>query len=278
MMLFPVLEPLKKVLILVVPYDSGQRAQRMGAGPQHWLTAGLADQLKRDQVRVTVETIESPLNFPLEVGTMLALNQQIAIRIRQVSADLTIILSGNCSSTIGAVAGQPEDLGVIWFDAHGDFNTPDTTVTGFFDGMGLAALMGYGWNAVMHQIPGFRPVRQVIHIGGRDFDPEERERMIAAGVQLIDQRVSGAVLESFKRVHVHLDLDVLDQPVNPFFTEGGLRVDQVRANLTEIATHTTISSLCVSAYDPRHDEEGRVLQAGLTLMNDLIDRLMLSGG
>lgn len=144
--------------------------------------------------------------------------------------------------------------------------------------MGLAALMGYGWDRVMRQISGFRPVREVIHVGGRDFDPEERDRMIAAGIRMIDQGAIGAALGELKRVHVHLDLDVLDQPANLFFTEGGLSMEQVQANLAEVAAQTTISSLCVSAYDPRIDADGRVLEAGLTLISDLVKRVTRPGG
>jgi arginase len=68
------------------------------------------------------------------------------------------VLSGNCNTAaIGAIAGAgPEDLGIVWFDAHGEFNTPETTTTGFIDGMGLAIAVGAAGGRWQRACPGSR--------------------------------------------------------------------------------------------------------------------------
>ena len=81
-----------------------------------------------------------------EVGASMEVVAALRDAVREIVAagDFPLVLGGVCSSSLGVLAGlgSPPDLGVVWFDAHGDFNTPETTPTGFFDGMPLAMLTG----------------------------------------------------------------------------------------------------------------------------------------
>jgi arginase family enzyme len=79
-----------------------------------------------------------------------------------------LVLAGNCNTAVGTLSGaDPEGLGVVWFDAHGDFNTPETTTTGFIDGMGLAIAVGHCWKAMARGVSGFSPVlEENVVIGG----------------------------------------------------------------------------------------------------------------
>jgi arginase len=95
---------------------------------------------------------------------------------------------------------------VVWFDAHGDFNTPETTLSGFFDGMGLAMAAGYCWKPLLETIPGFRAVSEanIVHIGGRDLDRAEEELMRQSELELIPpadniQEVVGAGLDRLNK-------------------------------------------------------------------------------
>src|SRR5207253_2124442 len=80
-------------------------------------------------------------------------------------------------------AGLGADVGVAWLDAHGDFHTPETTTSGFVDGMALAVAAGQCWRALAAAVPGFEPVLagRVVHVGGRDFDPGKRDRLAGWG-------------------------------------------------------------------------------------------------
>src|SRR5687768_13373447 len=125
--------------LIRVPYDSGQRALRMGAGPDA-LAPSFVDALRAEGHEVTGETVEAPPGFATEVATAFALARALSERVRAARAEgrRPLVLAGNCMSSLGTVAGlrdEDDDLGVVWFDAHGDLETPETTTSGFADGM-----------------------------------------------------------------------------------------------------------------------------------------------
>src|SRR5688572_19792128 len=170
-----------RIRILQVPYDSGQRALRMGRGPLHLVERGLADRLQDAGHETEVELIETGETFPSEIKVTFDLQRRLADRVRATIATgaMPIILGGNCNYTVGAMAGiDPLHTGLIWFDAHGEFNTPETTVGGFLDGMGLALGTGRCWRQIAATIPGFRPspdIHLVLIVGGCLHGEEPRD-------------------------------------------------------------------------------------------------------
>src|SRR5215208_4203564 len=149
------------VQILQVPYDSAHRDLRMGSGPLHFTRNGLGQLLKGYGHDVYLDSIESDSSFQAEIKTAFELCRLLAQRVRLActSNRFPMVLSGNCNSCLGTIAGVgAEGLGIIWFDGHGDFNTPETTISGFLDGMGLATAVGLCWKALASSIQGFNPV------------------------------------------------------------------------------------------------------------------------
>jgi hypothetical protein len=95
-----------------------------------------------------------------------------------------LILSGNCNAGLGAIAGiDAAKAAIVWLDAHPDFHTPETSASGFLDGMGLAIATGACWGTLAGSIPGFLPVeeRNTVLVGARDIDPGEQERLGSPG-------------------------------------------------------------------------------------------------
>ena len=149
-----------KIQFLLVPYDSGRREWRMGRGPSYLLRHGVGSSLRALGHEVDAEYVEpGGLDGPnppasAEIATSFSLYRQVAVRARAARANgaLPIVLGGNCGVTLGAIAAATMsgrgDLGVLWLDAHADFNTPETTVSGFLDGMGLAVLTGRCWRSL----------------------------------------------------------------------------------------------------------------------------------
>ena len=93
-------------------------------------------------------SVHSAAAFQAENETAFELMGAIAAEVARATADgeLPIVLAGNCTSSVGTVAGLGSArVGVVWFDSHGDFNTPETTTTGFLDGMAVAILTGHCW-------------------------------------------------------------------------------------------------------------------------------------
>jgi arginase len=284
------------VAIFAVPYDSGHRALRMGAGPQHFLSNGMENALAATGHAVSSEILEARSSFLTEITTTFELLGEVERRVRGAagSGDLPLVLSGNCIATVGVVAGlagawQQEELGVVWFDGHADFNTPETTTSASLDGMGLATAVGHCWVQIASTIPGFRPVREdsVVLVGARGADSPEKERLRDSSVSVVEERriqeassaeALGAALDTVRarvgRVHVHLDLDVLDPdvvgPANEFAPEGGLTAEEVEGSIRVIRERLEVTSATVASYDPSFDRKGRVLEAGIAFARNLV--------
>ncbi|HUR81020.1 MAG TPA: arginase family protein, partial [Thermoanaerobaculia bacterium] len=175
-------------------------------------------------------------------------------------------LSGHCGAAIGAMAGLDADA-IVWFDAHGDYNTPETTDSGFLDGMCLAVATGRCWTTLAATIPAFTPLdpRRVVHVGARDFSPGEREALVRDGVR-IGPSFDG--LEA-KRMLIHVDLDVIDARygrANQYACEGGLSPDEVLSVIGEARTRFEIVGLVLASYDPSCDDDGRIAEAAVRIV------------
>jgi arginase family enzyme len=163
-------------------------------------------------------------------------------------AELPVLTASDCSiciATLPTVAARIPGLRILWIDAHGDFNSPATTPSGFLGGMCLAAACGRwdaGWAETIDPAT-------VHFLGVRELDPGEREDVEAAGVQ------TGVPEEG--PVYVHLDVDGLDPSVMPvqFPVPGGLGLDDVRDALAALADAGRLVGIEVTALeDPAHAE------------------------
>jgi len=273
------------IRIIAVPYDSGHPGLRMGAGPEHLLDNGLGEGLRSGGRGLSVTTVRHERELASEVATAFELHGLISGQVRRALAEdgFPLVLSGNCNTAaIGTLAGAgSEGLGVVWFDAHGEFNTPETTTSGFIDGMGLAIAVGHCWKAMAEGVPGFSvvPEENVVMVGVRDVDLAERGRLDASGVAVVDAdrlqkqglRVLAAALDDLKtrvgRVYVHLDLDVLDAgkvgKANEFATEGGLDTEEFEAALGMVRERFEVAAAGIASYDPAFDTDGRVLHTAI---------------
>ena len=283
-----------KIQVILVPYDSGQRSIRMGSGPEHFINNGLVQDLEADGHQVSVETIEAQSEFRAEVQTQFQLYRSLAKQVNEAKKNgrFPLVLSGNCGATVGAIAGSgAERLGVIWFDAHGEFNTPETTTSGFLDGMGLAVATGLCWKRLAASIPSFRPLpaEHILLVGGRDFDEGERESLERAGASVVDaativgigvrDALHSKIIDLKNRIeeiHLHIDLDALnpkEAPANGFVTENsGLRVAEMVEAIRFIKEHLKLTSATIASFDPTYDSEKKTLQAGVKLIRQLIGR------
>lgn len=281
------------VQILLLPYDSGHRSLRAGRGPEYFLDNGLTEILQSRGHGVSVETIESQREFRAEVGTQFELYGYLAERVAEArkNSKFPLILSGNCGATVGALAGAgTKPLGVIWFDAHGEFNTPETTTSGFLDGMGLAVATGLCWKNLAASIPNFHPIpaQRILLVGGRDFDAGERERLEQAGVMVVDwaaieqtgienalQAPLSKLFTAVEEIHLHIDLDALnpkEAPANSFVTEEvGLSVEQLREAIALIKERSKIASTTIASFDPAYDPQGKTLRAAIDFVKQIVD-------
>lgn len=246
--------------VLSVPYDSGHLRARMGAGPDRLLASGLRQRLQKSGRRVELRSVARQLS-----GLVRGARQRVA---------WPLILPGNCgTAAIGAIAGigDPE-IGMVWFDAHADFNTPETTASGFLDGMALAIATGCCWRSLAASIPGFRPVpqQQVVLVGARDLDPAEAKLLSQSAVTLVSDFGGGFIsaLDSLtaraREVYLHIDLDVIDPSngrANSYASPGGLELSEVLRAIDAISDRFTINAAALTSYDPAEDLEGGIAEA-----------------
>jgi arginase len=274
------------VRLIDVPYDSGHWGVRMGRGPGALLAAGAAERLRAAGHPVEQERVQLPARFPTELATGFEVARGISRAVRSAAwhSRFPLVLMGNCLGSLGVVAGLGAgDTGVVWLDAHADFNTPESSRSGFLDGMALATLTGRCWAGLAEQLPGHRPVDagKVLLLGARDLDPLEAPMLEEAGVE----RLAVAELEEglpaaldrlaarVDRVYLHLDLDVLDPTVgraNAFAAADGLGVEGLLAALRVIRGRVRVAAAGVSAYDPEQDPTGAVRAAALRALPELL--------
>jgi len=264
-----------EVELLLVPYDSARRGQQMGSGPEHLLNTGLAAELERAGHTVHCRTIEAPDEGRAEIHTAFELMVGLAdaIRAARAAGRFPLVLAGNCNTAVGTVSGLGVDVApaVLWFDAHADFNTPETTTSGFLDGMGLAMLTGACWRELTGSVPGFRavPEHSICLLGARDLDALEAERVAHSSLRVLNPEALPQTLndtladlgKSARAAYVHVDLDVLDSTegrANKYAVPGGLSAATLMASVTAIGRYLCIHAAALTAYDPSYDVDGRV--------------------
>ena len=271
-----------KVDLIVVPFDSGIRDVRMGRGPQHLLDIGIVEALERSNAQVRVRTVEPASDtFGAEIKISFEIQQIVSRCVSDaVEIDaLPVVLSGNCNTAVGTVAGLTAASGtppmVCWLDAHGDFNTPETTTSGFLDGMAVAMVAGRCWNGMTATVPGFDPVPEarVLMIGARDLDSEELRSLEASEVQRVQISDAPRAVEERNPSHIylHVDMDVFDTSVgraNSFAIEGGVTRDAFMSFARTIRNN--IGALAITAYDPSCDENNTMGRLAVDIVRGIV--------
>jgi arginase len=171
-----------------------------------------------------------------------------------------ILLASDCTICMGALpvlARREPDTRIVWLDAHGDFNTPATSASGFLGGMCLSAACGR-WDGGFGA--GVDPGRVVLS-DGRDLDAGERDEMEAAGLAITAPGDIAAAVRG-ERVFLHLDFDVLDPSAMPFSfpAAGGLSVSELAVVLEQLAGAAEIAGLELTSIAAPHSA-GRLADA-----------------
>ncbi|KAK5657146.1 hypothetical protein OQA88_3203 [Cercophora sp. LCS_1] len=276
------------ITIITSPYHVGLHASplhrsRVSEGPSFLLSTLLPALAK---FNLPIHTIQLPPvadDFEGEIGRTFELLRRTARAVTSArnSGSFPIILAGNCCASVGVAAGLwasdelegcgADAIGCVWFDAHDDYNIPDTVVSGYFDSQGIAMMGGECWKALMETVPGHRAfdLSRVVHVGMRDVNELERERVeksemgVVWGGERVNfksglEREMGERFEKGKNVLVHLDLDVLDPTVgkaNAFACSGGLSGVELVGCVAGIVAQTVPLAFTLASFDPFCDSE-----------------------
>ncbi|HEX6307415.1 MAG TPA: arginase family protein [Longimicrobiales bacterium] len=275
---------MQAVDLVTVPYDSGRRGYRMGAGPQALLKGGLVQKLRAAGYDTELVPVESAGTSTDAVTVAFELAARIArvVRASRSAGRFPLTISGNCFGTVGALAGVSGDApALVWLDAHGDLNTPESSASGFLDGMAAATALGWCHSDRTAALDGFTklPEADLLMVGVRDLDPPEAELVKRSAVRMVGPSELGSLesaLDGFggRAVYLHIDLDVLDPekvgPANTYATANGLSTADVANLIRALAARSAIAGMTVSAYDPAVDTSGAVARAALDLIEQAV--------
>ena len=302
---------MKPVHIINVPLDLGASRRGTDAGPSAFRIAGLKRAVERLGYDVNAETDipvpamesrntdNSQTRFKEEI---LAVCESLAATSCQAmqDAEIPLVIGGDHSIAMGTVSGisaffrkQGQDLGLIWFDAHGDMNLPDTSPTGNVHGMPLAHLLGHG-DADLANVFGCHPAvkpENVALIGIRDIDRGEREIIRKSGITAftmrdIDEQGMSAVAQQALEVvnsgtagfHVSFDLDGCDPSVIPgsgTLVPGGVSYREAHLLLELCAEDGRMTSLEVVELNPFIDHGNVSAERAVALVQSALGRSIL---
>ena len=189
-----------------------------------------------------------------------------------------VSISGDCCSTIAVMAGLQRaniDVNFIWIDAHGDFNTPDTTPSGFLGGMPLAMITGRG-DLSMCETVGLKPVadNRIILTDARDLDPGESELVKGSDMLHLDNLMSLTTVNlPAGPLYVHFDTDVINSDDAPAFNypvPGGPSAVEVASVMKHLGQTGQVVAASMSSWTPRLDKDGQTREKCLTAFNALL--------
>ena len=247
--------------LITVPYHMGQKGTAVGLGPSRYLEGGLGSLVQSASGHtVTLVPIDAGFSARIEeVNRSLAGAVAAAVGL----GAFPLVVAGNCNSCLGTLpALRPSGLGIVWFDAHGDFHTRETSISGNLDGMALALATSQ-----------FVDESRTMLLGIRDLEAGERERVAKSRMRVIpaaewpDGFVSKNLVQA-ERVYLHIDIDVIDAAVNPgvnFRGAGGLSLSQVETALRTVRGRYPIAAAALANYNPDRDVDWKTRNLGLGL-------------
>ena len=275
-----------RVGVIEVPYNLGERNVGVGTGPSHLASLGLRDALRESADDVYYEQVRVERVSGGALPAVARINRAVAEIVTSMRGNhrLPLVVAGNCNTSLGAIAASdPDELGVIWFDAHGDFNTPETSSSGFLDGMALAIATGRCYPDTWKEMGAKANLRDahIVLAGVRDLDAGEKRQIEDSKVSVCDvdafdlpeqaafvSRLD-AIRKNVKRVFVHVDVDAMDPSVAPgveYKTANGLSLAAIETALKHICDRFFLEGLAVADYSPDHDDDNKTARACISVL------------
>lgn len=293
------------VRIFGVPMDLGQMRRGVDMGPSAIRYAGLQQRLTKIGLNVTdggniaVPVVEEIDHDPRD-GVMhnasaiskVCWEVHAEVRAALTTGDYVITLGGDHSIALGTISAaltQDAKVGVLWIDAHGDFNTPETTPSGNVHGMVVSSLMGMSPDVLTIGEVRLRP-EQTVQIGIRDLDPPEKIALGKSGIKVFTMRevdelgMATVVREALKTLgdvdvlHISFDMDSLDPKVAPGVgtpVPGGLTYREAHLLLEMLADDGRVRSLDLVEVNPILDEHNATAECAVELAASLFGSRIL---
>jgi arginase len=213
---------------------------------------------------------------------MSALNENLAAFVEATlkAGSRAVSVNGDCCVAIGMLAGLQRariDPVVIWLDAHGDFNTPETSPSGYIGGMSLAMMVGRGDQQLM-QLAGAKPLpeEQIILTDARNLDVLEGVEVTASKVQHVNYADDLLKLDLGNRpIYVHFDTDILNPNEAPaigtfYASEGGPSTEAMKAVMKHLANTGKVIAVSMTVWDMANDTDKKTQAACMACFEALV--------
>jgi arginase len=202
---------------------------------------------------------------------------------------LPVVLAASCNASLGVLAGfEHSRCGAVWLDAHADFNTPETTQSGFFAGMSAAIATGACYRDYWGAIGDNTPIAEerIAMFGVRELSPAaERERLERSAIEVVEWRdgrpqgdvntVLASLAERARDVYLHIDFDAFAPEVAPGIADepvpGGLTLEDAEVIVSTTVEHFRIRAATLATFSPQRDVGDKTLAVGLRLLELLGD-------
>ena len=297
------------ISIIGVPMDHGQNRRGVDMGPSAIRYAGVVDRIEELGHSVTDEgdiqighadgSVDTSTNLR-NLKVITEATEALGDKVFEVAeaGNFPLVLGGDHSIAIGTLSGiseRHENLGVIWYDAHADMNTSNTSPSGNIHGMPLAASFGHGHEKLTN-IRGYSPKvkpENIVIIGARSVDPGERQLIKDHGIRVysmheIDKMGMNAVIEDSIRylkeerktdaVHLSLDLDGIDPIYTPGVgtpVPGGISYRESHLAMEMLYDADIITSAEFVEVNPILDEKNRTADVAVALIGSLFGEKLL---
>jgi arginase len=279
----------RSIGVIGIPYTVGWKGEGIDEGPAALRKAGLVRQLSQ-VADVVTDLGDVKADLPprddanarlLNPYQVVAVCKAVAPRVRSACEQgyFPLILGAEDSIIMGIVEGLQqglgETIGLIYLDAHGDFNTPETTPSGLIGGMDVAMLAGHGPD-LLTNIFGHKPQlreEQIAIFGARDLDPPEREILKESKVNLYTmdkvrklgpehamKEATEKLLRTSKRIYIHIDIDVLDPKeigATQLPVPNGLGLSECSNALRVVSQSGRLCGLAVMVFNAHKDPNGK---------------------
>ena len=276
------------------------------AGPDALLKAGLMDRL-REKGREVVGPFQVELTAYEEAAygawnRIGFANARLAQSISEAmgAQAFPLLLESNCYAAIGALAGlrmsanSPLRLGMVWIDAHGDCNTPETTLSGMLSGMPVAIATGLCLHRFRERAGLDSPIdaRDVVMVCVRANDPLEQELIDRSGMDIVpvsdvkgDCRQLDAAMKRLSGdadlIYVHFDIDALDRSelaLARLAEPNGPTRAELAAAVKRIMKFPKIAAFGIADINPERDVDGKIVQSAITVIRSGVEGLALARG
>ncbi len=296
----------KKITLIGVPLDLGAGQRGASLGPDAIRMAGMLEKLEEigyevkdlDNIPVDKKSAKTEEGSNLKnLNEVYNVNKKLSNIVDETirNEEIPIVIGGDHSIAIGTIFGVLQSipkLGVIWFDAHGDINTPEISPSGNIHGMPVSVLTG-GIVGGLEKIGNgkFLDKTKIVYVGARDLDKDERDLMkhhgIATftmheiddlGIKEVMNRAIKIATNGTDGIHVSFDMDAMDPEIAPGTgtkVPGGMQYRETHYAMETIAMSGKLVSVEFVEVNPLLDHENKTAKAAVALAGSLLGEWLI---